>query len=302
MSELIFRKKMLYCRVKEYLIKLLTVIFMHNNLLKTTQTVSFVLLFVLFFSFTSCDDNGVLPVFQPSYDMQLGKELSLQISNDTKTYPLLNNASANQYLQNIINEIIKAPEMHYAKTFTYKVEIINSDVINAFAAPGGYIYVYRGLIKYLESEAELAAILAHEIAHIDKRHAVQTIQKQYGVKFLVDLFSSDKSGEVTKFATEMLTNLAFMKNSRDNEFEADEFSFKYLCSTKWYPAAGKDFFERMLKGSQSGQNIFEEMFSTHPTDQDRIDKLNKLIQDKGIAAPNETNLFKEKYKEFKNSI
>ncbi len=267
-----------------------------------TKRISFFSFFLLWFFFSSCDDTGVLPIFQPSYDMQLGKELSLQISQDTKTYPLLNNSAANQYLQTIIDEILKSPEINYSSEFAYKVQIINSNVLNAFTAPGGYIYVHRGLLKYLESEAELAAILAHEVAHADRRHAVQTIQKQYGVNFLINLFMPENTGDLTTFATEILTNLAFMKNSRENEFDADEYSFKYLCSTKWYPAAGKDFFARMLKDKKTKPTIFEEVLSTHPTDQDRIDKLNKLIKTTKIAKPSESNLFKKKYIKFKNSI
>ncbi len=275
---------------------------MNKSFINTSSILKIPLIFLLFISFLSCDDDGVLPIFQPSYDKQLGQELSVQISNDTQNYPLLNNATANEYLQNIVDEIIKAPEIKYAKQFDYKVEIINSNVINAFAIPGGYVYVHLGLLKYLESEAELAAILAHEIAHIDKRHSVQTIQKQYGVSFLVGLFMPENASQLTTFATELLTNLAFLRNSRENEFEADEYSFYYLCSTKWYPAAGKDFFSRMLKQSKTTPNIFEEIFSTHPTDENRIEKLNKLIEAKGIGPATEANLFKERYKQFKNSI
>lgn len=270
------------------------------------QKIKFIYLlvfFILLFSTPSCDDNGVLPIFQPTYDLELGEQLKTQISADSKNYPPYNESDANAYLQNIVNELIKAPEILYAKTFAYKVQIINSNTINAFVTPGGYIYVYTGLIKYLESEAEMAAILAHEIAHADKRHAVQAMQKQYGVSFLLDLFMPDNAGDLTKFAADMLTSLAFMKNSRNNELEADEFSFKYLHSTKkWYPAAGKDFFQRMLKQSQGGSNIFEEFFSSHPTDADRIEQLDKLIKANNIPAPTDSNLFKERYLEFKSKF
>ena len=269
-------------------------------LLKDFFTLSLIL--SLFFILPSCDDTGVLPIFQTSYDSTLGAELNLQIKADNINYPLLNNASATQYLQGIINEIIKSPEMLYANTFHYKVEIINSNVINAFATPGGNIYVYKGLLKYLESEAELAAILAHEVAHADRRHAVQRIQKQYGISFLTNLFLPDNAGQLTIFATELLTELTFLKNSRDDEFEADKYSFKYLLSTKWYPGAGKEFFNRMLKESNTSTNIFEEFFSTHPTDSKRIEQLDNLIKSSNIGEPTEENLFKAKYATFKASI
>ncbi len=270
---------------------------------KKMQIFYLLIFFTLFFSIPACDDNGVLPIFQPSYDLKLGGQLKSQISADNVNYPPYNDESATMYLQNIVDELIKVPEIIYSGTFAYKVQIINSKTINAFVTPGGYIYVYTGLIKYLESEAEIAAILAHEIAHADRRHSVQAIQKQYGVSFLVDLFMPDNVGALTKFAADMLTSLAFMKNSRDNEFEADEFSFKYLKSSKkWYPAAGKDFFERMLKQSQGGSNIFEEFFSSHPTDSDRIDRLDKLIKSNNIPTATEESLFRERYLKFKSKF
>lgn len=267
---------------------------------KLKRSLYLIAISVLFVAMPACDDNGVLPIFQPSYDLQLGESLSLQIAADNATYPLLNNATANKYLQDIVDSIIKAPEMLYAKTFKYEVFIINSNVINAFAAPGGYIYVYTGLIKYLESEAEMAAILAHEIAHADKRHAVQRIQKEYGVSFLIDLLMPNNAGALANFAVELLTTAAFMKNSRNDEFEADEYSFKYLKSTNiWYPAAGKDFFQRMYNQSQGNPSIFETLFSTHPTDADRINRLDNLIKSNNIPVATEANLFTARYAEFK---
>ncbi|MBQ6269502.1 MAG: M48 family metalloprotease [Bacteroidetes bacterium] len=279
---------------------------MNKNISFLKRFLNLTLILSLLVFIPACDDNGVLPVFQTSYDLQLGAEVDAQIKADPRTYPILNNASATQYLQNIVNEIIKSPEMLYSKTFVYKVTILDTNIINAFATPGGYIYVYTGLLKYVESEAELAAILAHEIAHADRRHSVQTIQKQYGVSFLVNIFLDENTSEITNLATNVLTELAFLENSRSEELEADHYSFKYLLSTKWYPGASKYFFSRMLNDSQSSSsgiyNTIQKFLSTHPTDKDRIDAIDKLLKENNIPEPTEDNLFKNRFAEFKASL
>ncbi len=277
-----------------------------HNPFKLDNLKRYVAAIVLSLFFTACDDTGVLPIFQPSYDLELGQQTDAQIRADGATFPMLNNAAANKYLQDIVDKIVTAPEIKYEDVFVYKVEIINSDVINAFATPGGYIYVYTGLIKYIESEAEMAAVLAHEIAHADRRHSVNQMQAQMGVGVLVDMFLNNDQSKIISLATDIVTKFAFMKYGRDDETESDEYSFKYLKSTnQWYPGGGKYFFQRMVDqkaAGGTGSTIIDEFLSTHPADENRVKSIEKLLKDNNTPEPTEETLGKAKYTAFKNSI
>lgn len=263
-----------------------------------------------FMALPSCDDEGSLNpldfnAFSLQDDIALGQELDTQIKADPNEYPLLNNAAAEQYLQNMADEILKSPDVKYAATFPYKIKIINRDIINAFAAPGGYIYVYTGLIKFLDNEASMAAVLAHEIGHCENRHSTKRITKAYGVQFILDILIGEDSGELTQLGTEILTNLAFLKNSRDDEYEADESSFTYLKATKWYPGGAIFFFNKIFEQGGADNTIFGDLLSTHPDPDLRVDAVKQLISEAGLKDPSEVGedqLFTASYQQFKNSI
>ena len=255
------------------------------------------------FMVQGCDDASGpsgFNLFSASDDVQLGKQLDEEILAAPNEYPMLNNANANAYMQDILDQILASPEIIYKNTFPYQIRIINDNTINAFAAPGGFLYVHKGLIKYLDNEATLAAIIAHEVAHAERRHATKRLTKQYGVSILLSLVLGSNPGVIEEIAANLLTGLSFLKNSRDDEYEADAYSFKYLLSTKWYPGATKLFFEK-IGAEQSGGKLTE-LLSTHPLPEQRIKAMDELIERHNLAPPSEGNLFSEKYLIFKNSL
>ncbi len=254
-------------------------------------------------SFNGCDDS-VSPsdfnLFSASDDIQLGQQLDAEITANPNEYPILNDQQATAYLQDIVNTITNSPEIKYKGTFAYQVKIINTSTVNAFAAPGGYLYVYKGLIKFLDNEATMAAVLAHEVAHAERRHATRRMTKQYGASIILGLILGNNPSVLEEIAANLLTGLAFLKNSRDDEYEADEYSFKYLQSTNWYPGATKLFFEKI--GENQSGNKLEELLSTHPLPQERIKKIDNLIERNSVPPPTEANLFTTRYTNFKNSV
>ena len=252
---------------------------------------------------SGCSDGvsiNNINLFSISDDVQLGAQVAAEMQQDQQNYPIYNNPQAQVYVQGIMNEIIKSPLVKYSESFNYQITIINTETVNAFALPGGYIHVYKGLLKYLDNEATLAAILAHEVAHAERRHATKRMTKAYGAQFLLGMLLGQNPSQIEEIAGNLVTGLGFLYNSREDEYEADEYSFKYLQSTAWYPGAGKLFFEKV--GSQTENSDFAELFSTHPLDQKRIDALNKLINDAHISEPGEHNLFTQRYTEFKSKL
>lgn len=261
--------------------------------LSSISAKSFLLVFLV-----ACSFN----IFPVSDDIQLGKQVQDEIQKDPKQYPILNNSAARSYLQNMINQIIISPKIKYRKEFAYKVEIINDDkTVNAFCTPGGYIYVYTGLLKTLDNEAALAGVLGHEIAHAENRHSTQRMTKAYGASVLTNIVLGKDAGQLEQLGANLLTGLALLKNSRSDELEADEDSFHYLESTKWYPGGIKYFFEKVMTNKSS--SIFEELLSTHPMPQDRLDQINKLIKESNMtSATKGDNLFKARYQDFLKSL
>lgn len=271
-------------------------------LLLNYRSAYILLSFLFVFGLSSCGDDGTsaINIFSTSDDVALGKQLDSQIRATPAEYPIYNDVTANQYVQNIANEIIKSSLIKYKGTFVYKTQIIKVDtIVNAFATPGGYVYVYTGLLKFIDNEATLASILAHEIAHAERRHSTARMTKQYGVDFLLSLVLGNNPSQYATIAANLFTGLGFLKNSRDDEYEADEYAFKYLQTSIWYPGAMTYFFDKVKSGNAS---FLEVLLSTHPMPEDRIQKVKDLINAAGLATPTEANLFADRYANFKKSL
>jgi len=252
----------------------------------------------------SCGDDGISPtninIFSTSDEVTLGRQLDSQIVSNSIEYPIYNNTTATSYVQNIVNQILLSNVIKYKNTFNYQVKIIRDDsIVNAFAIPGGYIYVYTGLLKYVDNEATLAAVLAHEIAHCERRHATKRMTKAYGLEFLLSVILGDNASQLEQIAGNLFSNLYLLKNSRDDEYEADEYGFKYLQTSIWYPGGLVFFFNKI--GANSDASFLEVLLSTHPLSQDRIDKVNEMVANAGITA-SESNIFTTRYVQFKQTL
>lgn len=244
---------------------------------------------------------GVINLFPVSDDQKLGAQFDKEIRAKPAEFPILNNAAVKSYVQSIVDRIIRAPDVKYDGTFAYRVEIINDDkTINAFATPGGYIYVYTGLLKALDNEATLAGVIGHEIAHAEGRHSTERMTTQLGAEVLIALALGKNTNQNIALAANMFAGLGLLKNSRNDETEADELSFKYLRSTTWYPGGILYFFDK-VKGRNAGGSI-ERLLSTHPLPQDRITATQNRLKAANIPPPTEAQLNTQGYTEFKRTI
>jgi predicted Zn-dependent protease len=255
--------------------------------------------------FTGCSDSSSNPLdfnlFTVEDDLKLGTDLDAQIRSNPNEYPLYTDTSANAYVQGIVNEIIKSSLIQYKNVFPYKVQLIrDNNTVNAFAIPGGYIYVYTGLCKFVDNEATLAAVLAHEIGHAEARHSTKRMTKQYGLELLLQIVLGNNPSELEKLGGNLLTGLTLLKNSRDDEYEADELSFRYLQTSMWYAGAIKYFFDKIKTDDTA--DFLKTLLLTHPLPEDRIEAVNKLINDANLPLPSESNLFSTRYTQFKNSL
>ena len=211
-------------------------------------------------------------VFPVADDVTLGQQVVDEINANPDVYPLLDEADypeAYAYLNDMKNTILQAGAIEYRDLFAYELKIIHQDsVLNAFATPGGYIYVYTGLIKYLEKADDLAGVMGHEIAHAERRHSVNQMIKNVGVQTLISIVAGD--GTAADIAN-VISGLISLKFSRTDESEADEYSVIYLSDTEYACNGAAHFFELLeAEGSTGGP----EFLSTHPSPDNRVTDIN----------------------------
>lgn len=225
--------------------------------------------------FSQCKDkDGDFNIFSVDDDKQLGAQVDAEIKADPATYPLLDSNAypvAYQNLRRITNTILNSGKINYRNEFVWQIHLIKDDsTLNAFCTPGGYIYVYTGLVKYLESEDQLAGVMGHEIAHADKRHSTDAMTRQYGIQTLLNIIFGQDKGAVARLAVQ----LKELQYGRKAESEADEYSVIYLYPTEYDARGASRFFEKLLANGQGGGT--PTFLSTHPDPGDRVTK----IQDK----------------------
>ena len=245
--------------------------------------------------------TGCGNAFTPAEDAQLGKQISQEIESNPAQYPILNDAAIRNYVQGVTNRILQSPEIKFRSEFPYSVKVINDDkTVNAFCTPGGYIYVYTGLMKFVDNEAAFAGVLGHEIAHAELRHSTERITKAYNAQIVLSVILGENPSMLEEIAANLFTGLAFLKNSRDDESEADEASFRYLMSTSWYPGGIIYFFQKADQNSQTGG--LAEFFSTHPSPPNRVRAVQELLQKNNIPQPTEAQLNTQGYMQIKRQL
>jgi predicted Zn-dependent protease len=215
-------------------------------------------------------------------DIALGQQLDAEIMSDPATYPVLDeaaNAEAYAHIHDIRDEILASGQLTYTDEFTWDLKIIQDDAtLNAFAAPGGFMYVYTGLIRFLEVEDHLAGVIGHEMAHADERHTTDQLTQAYGVSLLLGVILGEDPGLVGDIAA-ALVSLEF---SREDEAQADERSVEYLCETRYAANGAAGFFEKLLE-LEGGFQI-PEFLSTHPSSETRVADINALAATLGCST------------------
>jgi predicted Zn-dependent protease len=248
----------------------------------------------------SKDDNAdnTINLFSIDDDIAFGQQMHDEINSNPADYPLLSEsqfAEAYQHIYRIRDSILESGDLKYADKFTWEVDIIKNDtVLNAFCAPGGYICVYTGIIKYLDNEAQFAGVLGHEMAHADRRHSTDQLTKAYGIQLLLGILLGNNQSQLAQIAADLAAGVATLAFSRDAEYEADEYSVKYLYNTA-YDARGVGGFFLKMDGSPQPP----EFLSTHPHPDNRYDK---IIETWELLGGKVGGDFADSYNQFKSSL
>lgn len=250
------------------------------------------------FVFSSCEQIADA-AFSDKDDIEMGANLDKEIRSKPSEFRIINNPELQAYLQSIVKQIIRSPLVKKKKTYSYKITILDDDkAINAFCTPGGYIYVYTGLLKFLENEASLAAVLSHEIAHSEKRHVRQRMLSAMGLQLIISAILGNGASVFQEMGLQIAGTLALLSNSRGDELEADEWGFKYMQASPYYQGAMSYFFEKIAREEKSNKmsKAMESLLSTHPIPEERLRANSKRIQEAKIQPPIPSNLLETRYK------
>ncbi|MDX2191534.1 MAG: M48 family metalloprotease [Bacteroidota bacterium] len=218
-------------------------------------------------SISSC--NKLTELVPVDVDLMIGKQFSNQMevmpAMGGTILPEKGNEEAYKYLNNIKNKLLNSKSIKYKDAFPYELRIIKEDsVLNAFCVAGGYIYVYTGIIKFLDNEAELAGVMAHEIAHAELRHTTIRLVSEYGLSVIISLAIGADPGILVNIGKELL-GLSF---SRGDESDADARAVAYMYDTDYDPRAVGGFFKKVLLRNKDAK--VPEFLSTHPASDNRV--------------------------------
>jgi predicted Zn-dependent protease len=215
-------------------------------------------------------NNGQINLYSLEKELALGRQMAADTDRRSRLVadPILLEF-VNRITQNIvINSDVKVP---------VTIKVIDSSDINAFALPGGFLYLNRGLIDAAENEAELAGAIAHEVAHVAARHGVEKASKGVLINMAaipLIFFGGWGGFLVNQTAVKPLT---YFKFSRGAEKEADRLAAQYLWKTGYDPQGLITFFEKLRASENKHPGTLKKVYRTHPMNRDRIEYVQKLL-------------------------
>ncbi|HEX4136387.1 MAG TPA: M48 family metalloprotease [Bryobacteraceae bacterium] len=242
--------------------------------------------------------SGVLPmegseprITTPPYntlsfeeEIALGRKFAQEYEKDVE---LIRNPLIGPYLDDIVRRLGKNSQR---PDWPYRIQTVNSAVINASAIPGGFLYVQRGMLEFVDDENELVGALAHEMGHVVARHTTNQLMLTFLARNLYEtvkknilLNNSVISGIIEQLGGPVVL-LAQLKYSRENESEADLLGFYEMLRAGWNPIGLMNFFER-IRGREGNRSPLDVMLSDHPSSAGRIDEIKKEIDSVKVTAP-----------------
>jgi len=205
-------------------------------------------------------------------EIALGRQLAAETDRQLKfvTDPVITEY-VNRLGQNLI--------LHSDAKVPFTIKVVDDQEINAFALPGGHLYVNRGVVEAAENEAELAGVMAHEIGHVAARHGVEQASKAELINWgsLPLIFLGGWGGYAIRQAAGLAVPLGFLKFSRGAEKEADRLGAQYLWAAGYDPHAMITFFEKLEAKEKKKPGTIAKVFSTHPMTGDRIKEVTNLV-------------------------
>src|SRR5579884_2469803 len=206
-------------------------------------------------------------------EIALGKQLAQQVERQSK---IINDPVVAEYVNRVGQNLVRNSD---AKV-PFTIKVVEDPTVNAFALPGGFFFVDSGLILKADTEAELAGVMAHEIAHVAARHGTRqaTRAEVANLATIPLIFMGGWAGYGIRQAASVMIPVGFLQFSKAFESEADMLGLQYMYKTGYDPEAFVDFFEKIESLEKKKPGTMAKVFSTHPPTEDRIVAAQKNIQ------------------------
>jgi beta-barrel assembly-enhancing protease len=206
-------------------------------------------------------------------EVALGRQLSAEVDREAK---FIDDPVITEYINRVGQNVV----LHSDAKIPFTIKVIDSDEVNAFALPGGFFYVNKGLILAADNEAEVAGVMAHEIAHVAARHAMENQAKGMLAEIGLmagSIFLGGLGGMLINQGAQFGALLGFMKFSRSAESEADMLGVQYLWAAGYDPNAMSTMFEKLAAKNKKKPGTFSKLFETHPQSVDRMEATRQLV-------------------------
>ncbi len=210
-------------------------------------------------------------------EVEIGKQAAADIE---RQLPMLEDETVFAYVDSLGRVLVRHSKR---RGIPYYFKVVETSQVNAFALPGGWLYVNAGLIAAADSEAELAGVVAHEIGHVVGRHGARQISSQYGLVVLLDVVSGGPGGGsiVRQIAGQFAgigAGLTMLKYSRDMEREADQLAIEETYGAGIDPSGIAAFFEKLMAMHEREPSGLEALFTTHPPSAERIANVEEAVR------------------------
>jgi beta-barrel assembly-enhancing protease len=218
--------------------------------------------------------SGKVNWYSLEKEIALGKQLAQQVERQSK---VINDPVISEYVNRLGQNLVRNSD---AKV-PFTIKVLEDPTVNAFALPGGFFFVQSGLILKADTEAELAGVMAHEIAHVAARHGTRQATRGEIAQLatLPLIFMGGAAAYGIYEASGLLVPMSFLKFSRTFESEADYLGVQYMYKAGYDPTAFVDFFEKIQTLEKRKPGTMSKLFSTHPPTDDRIQKSQNEIKD-----------------------
>jgi predicted Zn-dependent protease len=208
-------------------------------------------------------------------EIAIGKQANARMRKET---PEITDAAVVRYVRDVSGRLARAAT---GPKYPYSVAVSDSRDINAFALPGGPVWIHRGVLEKATNESQVASVLAHEIAHIASRHAATQLttvaMTKWSLSFLSSLLGNTGGAGGAQVAAEFLASGAFLKFNRDEEREADRVGLTLMSRAGWDGRGMAEMFEILKKEAGRNPTSVEAFFSSHPTPQERITEIRAAV-------------------------
>ncbi len=206
-------------------------------------------------------------------EVSQGRQLAAQVDREAK---FIDDPVITEYINRVGQNIV----LHSDSKIPFTIKVIDSDEVNAFALPGGFFYVNKGLILAADNEAEVAGVMAHEIAHVAARHAMENQAKGMLAEIGLlagSIFLGGLGGMLINQGAQFGALLGFMKFNRSAEAEADMLGVEYMWAAGYDPNAMSTMFEKLAAKNKKKPGTFSKLFETHPQSVDRMNATRELV-------------------------